>query len=116
MKSASSRSTSWLDAALEELAGIDEEIAEEVWPPICASHREAAGRVLEQLAEAVDNPPFVYPNAEGELSIDFADPSALVLLLDEERMEVYYSHESGTAVRDFKAPFDGLVEFIRELK
>jgi len=76
---------SWLAEALEELAEIDDEVAEEHYPAIQDAAKMEARRIIEALAQHPDAPA-VYPTPDVEIAIHFKSPkspnSVLILLND----------------------------------
>ena len=111
------RETKWIDEAIRELGGIDEEIAEDGLPPINDSAKLLAKRVLVNLdTMGIDNSPYVYPTMDGEISIDFKSQnySLLILIINENNIESYSSFfNSDTECNNFTAPFEDFFDFMK---
>jgi hypothetical protein len=89
--------TSWLADALQALAEVPEEIAEDELPSINSAALEEAERIVRGLARH-PQPPTVYPTQDAEIAIHFKatdSPSAVVILLNDSGEAECYAHADG---------------------
>ena len=95
------RPSAWLADALQVLAEVDEEIAEDGLPEIIPSVRTEARRIIGALAQHRWTPA-VYPTQDGEIAIHFKSPdapSSLVILLDSRGQGECYTYTGGRSRR-----------------
>ena len=108
--------TSWIDDAIKQLGEIDEEIAEEGFPPINDNAKKTAKKILNILnSEGMEYAPFVYPTTEGEIEINLKSRnySLVILVISEKNVETYSSlFNSATECHSFTPPFKKFNDFI----
>ena len=93
--------SSWLEDALQTLADIDEEIAEDGLPEVSLPTKREAERIVGALAT---HPwaPAVYPTQAGEIAIQFRSPDSpgsVVILLDGRGRAECYAYTGGRSRR-----------------
>ena len=87
--------SSWLAAALAELAEADDEIAEDNLPEVGATTKAEAERIVRALAgcSPTSLAPAVYPTQDAEIALHFKSPgqlgTVLVLLRDDGRADCH---------------------------
>ena len=89
--------SSWLADALQALAEVDDEIAEDSLPKIGPSTKKEAERVIVALARH-PRAPAVYPTQDGEIAIHFRSlgrPGSVVILLDTHGRGECYAYTGG---------------------
>lgn len=71
----------WLEAALGEWEEIDEEAAEEGFPPISETAKRNARHIVTELAKGPYPSPALYPTRDGEVAILFQERKARASVL-----------------------------------
>ncbi|MCY4600766.1 MAG: hypothetical protein OXF27_12710 [Acidobacteria bacterium] len=108
--------SAWLKDALQALAEVDEEIAEDGLPEITLSAKDEARRIVAALAR---HPwaPAVYPTQDAEVAIHFKSPDApnsVVILLDSQGRGECYAYTGGRSRRaHYDVSTDLPDEFVR---
>lgn len=113
----------WLARALTQLKQIDEEAAEEGYPPIGDESKRRAKRLLLAVSGCPIEPA-VYPSMDGEIATYFKSPvaaAALLILVNNEGGAGIYSSIHGKNQRkryddSSKLPDDFLMERLRALR
>ena len=113
----------WIARALDQLNRIDEEAAEEGYPPINDEAKRRARRLLFAMG-GCPMEPAVYPSMDGEIAIYFKSPvaaAALLILVNNEGGAGCYSSIHGESRRkryddSSMLPDDFLTEHLRVLK
>ena len=113
----------WIARALDQLNRIDEEAAEEGYPPINDEAKRRARRLLFAVG-GCPMEPAVYPSMDGEIAIYFKSPvaaAALLILVNNEGGAGCYSSIHGESRRkryddSSMLPDDFLTEHLRVLK
>lgn len=107
----------WLDRALDQLDQINEEAAEEGYPPI----NDAAKNVTRDLLHSMHHSsmePAVYPSIDGEATIYFKSPtsaSAIMFMVNNAcEIGFYSSIEGENSSKRYKDPSELSDEFIRD--
>ena len=85
----------WLADALAELAEVDDEIAEDHLPDVCAAAKAEAERIVRALAgrSPASPAPAVYPTQDAEIALHFKSPgvsgTVVILLRDDGRADCH---------------------------
>ena len=82
----------WLDDALEELAEVDDEIAEDGLPQVSDTTKAAAKTLVRALAWRTPLAPSVYPTQDAEIALHFKSPgvgTVVILLSDGGRADCH---------------------------
>lgn len=111
------RKTGWIDDLLKQLCELDEEIAEEGYPPVSDNAKLTAKQILVELDSLGINPPtIVYSTMDGEIAISSKSQnySFLILIVDEENIESYSSFfNSDTECNKYTAPFKDFFDYLK---
>lgn len=107
----------WLKAAIDEWEEIDDEAAEEDYPPISEAAKQNALHIIKELAKGPYPEPAIYPTPDGEVAILFQKRSvkaSVLILCDSEGGGACFSTIEG---KNKRARYDAVAdlpdEFVR---
>lgn len=108
--------TSWFDYAMEQLSELDRENVAEGYPPVSDNKKNTAKQILIKLNSlGIESSLIVYSTMESEVAIRLKsnDFSLLILIINENEIETYYSFFNGdTEISSDTAPFENFYYFL----